>query len=322
MSELASMTKRSRELEAEINAEGGLSKASAILCTARIQELEADLLPRIAKLLTKSSQVDPITQQARYGPQTVSKIQTVAAEMQALVEPYRLRHAAAQAQEALELKAEQERMQVAAEAAAAVAAEAAAALAAAAAEAEEQRAASGAGLLCEQALQQEAEFIRQSRAAAKVELQAVVARLNGVRAAAANTIESLGTAFCQLSRPSQIFLHKLISNIVAHPNDEKLRRIRINHPAIVENVSQFQAGIDALLIVGFEAFLEAAADECRPLVAAVDPAGPYQLFHLSAAARSTVVLNMSEPSLEDGDTTQWLRWHDDLTAYQTVTNSA
>lgn len=319
MSELGILTKHAREHQEWLATATSDESKTVVLssaCRSRLGDIETNLLPRAAKLASKAKQVDAITQQPRFGPLTCNKISALFEELDALLAPYR---DLAEAQEAVEQV--QANAQVEAEAQA----QALAQVLAAQVQKQQKQALAEASppppppndLVEMQALQEEADLLRQNRAAAKVQLQELVVALNGVRLRnAANSIGSFGTAFRQLPRASQQFISKLLSNICAHPNDEKLRRIRLNHPVIVENVSQFEAGIDAFLTMGWEAYLEVVAEDSgKP--APVAFAGPYSLFQLCSISRHNVVLSLSEPPVDDGDkgTATWVRWFDDLSAF-------
>ena len=318
MSELTALTKRGGELQEWLAAASvSASSSSSRECQARLEELETDLLPRVGKLAVKSTQVDAVTQQPRFGPQTCSKICLLAEQLKALVVPVANLRDVTSAREGVEQEA-LARAQAEAQAQALAQALAQAQAEQAQAEATKHPPPPSDADEVEARLQEEADLLRQNRAAAKKELQELLHVLNGIRVRSANnSIESFVAAFRQLPKASQQFISKLLSNICAHPNDEKLRRIRLNHPVIVEHISQFVSGIDAFMTMGWEAYLEAAPENGGGKPAPVASAGPHSLFYLCSVSRHSVVLTLTEPPVDDGDngTATWVRWFDDLSAY-------
>ena len=47
-------------------------------------------------------------------------------------------------------------------------------------------------------------------------------------------------------------LEVMYAQILAHPEEEKFRRIRRNHPQFMEDIGQFDGGKEILIVSGFE----------------------------------------------------------------------
>jgi regulator of replication initiation timing len=62
---------------------------------------------------------------------------------------------------------------------------------------------------------------------------------------------------CQNEQPSTIksslqALHTMFSQIVSHPDNENYRRIRRNHPQFIQDIGQYQGGVELLICAGFQ----------------------------------------------------------------------
>ena len=295
-----------------------LSKALTVLqgrgpCPGAVDEA-LRIHERLGKLKLKASQPDPVSSRPRYGPETVAKMQRLTDEVEELL-PMLVRdfeefnkNEEAKARNTVfplqplaipvprfgEDEEAQRRQQE---------------------EIEELR------RQAEEKLSRDAEESRQKRVADRLELQRVVDGLNSV----VSTIDGFGGAFAQLPLKGshRAFLSNLLDRIVANPNDDKLRRLRLDHPAVVENLASFgKVSLDCLIHMGFTSMIEAAPDQAE---SAIDhrPVGLpdlyYALLRLSASSRSRVILVLEEPPVTDS--TRWIAWFDYLSALREISVS-
>lgn len=127
------------------------------------------------------------------------------------------------------------------------------------------------------------------------------------------------------------FLTPLMQNIVGHPDDEKLRLLRLQHPIVYQKFVCHLPALELLHAAGFAIRCDERGPPVEPLqthnvgdepvyVLGVHPeAGPLpananvsRLFQLAHEFDLTVVAFLKEPSVED--ITNWMTWFDALTA--------
>ena len=275
-----------------------------------------ELKERTSKLVNKMGALDPVTGLPRYGDQAKGKIVALAEEVSSLLSALEEDQVEAQRREDVEQAIFQAEAAAKAEAVVAVAALAdqSAAIPSDIAESDEERSErlGQEAAAAERALQlaREAEALRQQRTTDKKMLQLLVGGMTNTPRSTAGFEAVLPT----LTATARDFLCNLLSRILAAPNDVNLRRVRLDHPVVIERLKSSDESITALLEAGFSPHLETAPDRLGdPSVyrGADGPISTYErILHLSANTFSHVIFYMEEPSVDDS--ARWLEWYDRL----------
>ena len=164
------------------------------------------------------------------------------------------------------------------------------------------------------ALSVAAEQARMKRASDKTELREVLKTLNNSPKCATEFAQTIET----LSVGARQFLGDILTRILANPNDERLRRLRLSHPKVWATFTKYAPALSSLAQLGFEAYMEPNTDDGTEMASLSLSEGddlPRKLLQLSVSSRSNVIFAMAEPSVEE-DSTSWIRWFDKLTAYR------
>lgn len=307
MSELRQLEKALTGLQGRGPSQGAIDEALA-------------LHERLGKLLLKASQLDPVTSLPRYGPETVAKMQRLTDEAAGLLRDLEefAKQEEAKARDTVFLQPiaiipvqkeeppprlgedeeAQRRQQV-----------------------EEIEEELRRQKKMEEKLARDAEESRKKRVADRQELQRIVDGLNSV----GSSIDGFSGAFGQLplKGPPRAFLSNLLARIVANPNDDKLRRLRLDHPAVVENLaSSGKVSLDCLTHMGFMPIIEAAPDQTTSTIdhRSVGTDLYDALLRLSINSRSHVVLILEEPPITDS--ARWIAWFDYLSALREIAVSS
>jgi hypothetical protein len=160
----------------------------------------------------------------------------------------------------------------------------------------------------------EAEASRQLRNFSRIELDKLLLSINSSGIA---DDEELIRHFSKISSSGSRFIRSLLGRIVANPNDELLRRVRLGHPAVIEALLEDdETAITILVNLGWKLYLESS-----PPNSSVVPSSPHQkkipggllvekLLRLSTISKVVVVLFMEEPSTNDSSC--WIAWWDRL----------
>lgn len=157
----------------------------------------------------------------------------------------------------------------------------------------------------------QAEMSRQKRHADKLELQDI---LNQVNTLSPQTTDSFVSAYMKLEQESRNLVSKILSNVLSNPSDDKLRRIKFNHPVILANLTKITAGIEVIVSIGFKAHSEPEPDLETFSTSAqgqqIRDTLPLKILQLSNNTNSRVVFYLSEPSVDESII--WIEWFDYL----------
>ena len=195
------------------------------------------------------------------------------------------------------------------------------------------------------ALRAEAEAGRQQAAPTNITVSAVTVAASG------SSVLPVSVEYNHSQLQTTLkFLQSILVNICSHPDDVKLRRIRLQHPVVYALLSQIHGGVSLLTSCGFivkcersdeeaaereaQAVLSAAAGASSDVdgkssgdnVLGVDastgvlPADTQVLQLLVCAQQLDLPVNavLLEPSVED--TSKWVEWFDVLTALREACN--
>jgi hypothetical protein len=270
----------------------------------------ADVRMRLSKLLVKSGKLDPISHLPRFGAQAVEKIRGALAKSEKLHDiltnlscDAREKEERERERELLELQRRSKQEESCADSyAMETFPSSEMEMAKDLIKFEEER----------RNLSVVAEQVRRARASAKAELQEVLQTLNN----SPKGTSEFTTIVENLSVGARQFLGDMLSRILANPNDERLRRLRLSHPRVWAAFTKHAAALPALAQLGFEACVEANTDEGAEVASLSLSEGedlPRRLLQLSVSSRSNITFTMAEPSVEE-DSTSWIKWYDDLTA--------
>ena len=161
--------------------------------------------------------------------------------------------------------------------------------------------------------------------------------IGNLKTNAANTSESSTSSATLMTQLR--FMQSVMSNICSHPDNEKLRKIRVQHPIVYTKLVQPIGGLLLLSSCGFKIICEvedktddittvvkeaAASDGADEVVLGVHavagtlPADTSTSSLLNAAHTLSLPVNavLIEPNVED--TMKWVAWFDTLTAVRDV----
>lgn len=106
----------------------------------------------------------------------------------------------------------------------------------------------------------------------------------------------------------------IMDNILAHPDDISLRKLRLNHPNFQTRLGQFPAAVNCLIAVGFVASIQ--WKDSKP-IDDEDSVHNLQLEVRTEEDLGEVLLTMTEPNPEGaGGTTAWIEWFDGLSVFR------
>lgn len=307
---MASIPQLGRRLEAARTA------LSTVLSLSGAETLHKEILT-LSELFDAASrkidQIDPLTGAPRFGPATIERLVTLLALLSEVQIESADRLAVLQKEAEEQMKLKEQEAQLAAEALKATAASTMSI----------QISSSAAEFIPPEdpAVAERARQLRQRRAEEserrKLEWDQYKAILSGYITQlqeAACSPGALSKALETLSLGARRTILTIVENVIARPDEQRLRRLRPQHPQLLADVTSHCGGLQALLALGFMLKVDVWPDILRE-------APPAMQRELSVEALlqtpATLLLTMGEP---DPSTTAglraWTEWFDALKANQ------
>jgi hypothetical protein len=338
MTELSKVSKALLELRAYLD--DTAAPYELAICISNRDRLVNDLQPRGQKLLAKAQTIDPVTKEARYGQQHRTKIDTLVSDMNELTARYETILSEGQMNEMVIDTTKDsngdEKLQ-------------------------DSTSIQPDAVIFDlnstfqqtNRLQEERRTLMQEKDAAlssdldplkdeKVSLHTLLKSLNAVN----ETITPMAVPdrkqlfidkFAVLETNDPLakavvftFVSSIINNIVSHPEDENLRLLRLTHPTVFEEVVQFPHALEVFVAMGFSIIHKAPTSKSMEWSESIlkylgeaenQDKVECRLLALCHTLTYEPYLCMKEPSVDSGDTTQWITWFDSLSAIRDVCNA-
>jgi len=270
----------------------------------------AELRVRLTALISKGAVLDPVTQQRRYGASTLAKLesqQAVLATIEALMlQDFESARSEEILLESKSLLVSEPRVEIQAESNVFTNIS------------QESGDEDYADKVRQQQVEaeriaQEAEASRQLRNSSRLELDKLVVSINSCGIV---DDEEWIRHFSSISSSAGKFIRSLLGRVVACPNDELLRRIRLSHPAVIEALLEDdETAINMLVGLGWKLHFETSPPNSSLVTSPHQnkiPGGLLfeKLLRLSAISKVVLVLFMEEPSTNDSSS--WIAWWDRL----------
>ncbi len=325
MSDFSKACKRAEVVRGHLDAGYELKEDMSIADLKRIEKVVnedgsicKDLVAVSAKFMEKKDQVDPVTKAARFGPSMIAKIMDFSSNCVSLEEGVAL--VLEQVQIILQAKLDEEAVAAALEMEqqrelAIQEAAAAQLLAEAGAGARAKEAAEAGRALAEQQLvadkaaaareskRLEAEAQERARKGAIDALNAEIIRINSLPKGVISfksCLETIDSSSSSLN--ARKVLKDILSNITAKPDNEGLRKLRLNSSVLQEKLLSLKGGLEALVACGFKACLQKAEGEDGDLSAT-------SATSATSEGGYSILLIMTEPNPEK-DMMGWVEWFD------------
>jgi len=343
MSELSKLLSRKEELNTWcVQCE---SKVPAMtLIQTHLTEVQEQLIPKAQKLLGKTKEVDPVSGAPRYGVQHCQKIALLNETMGQLKDKLEKLLEMSSAQGGMDIEENETKNKTKSEPAADAIYFGATVFDTALGYKDSQRITEEEKTTMQRQLENERlNMAMDPLAGPKAALKKLLQDVNSVQGGAEEFCSIVSMSASSSPSPSATataaqvkeglkFLNPLLQNIVGHPDDEKLRLLRLQHPIVYQKLVCHLPALELLHSAGFAIRCDEkgpadllptpkAGEEAEAVyVLGVHPeAGPLptnghvsSLFRLAHELNLTVVAFLKEPSVEDIST--WVAWFDTLTA--------
>jgi len=334
MSELSKLLSRKEELN-KWCAECEAKVPSMALIQTHLTEVEEQLMPKAQKLLGKTKEVDPVTGAPRYGVHHCQKIALLNETMGQLKDQLEKLSEVSSAQGNMDVEDNDTKDKTKSEPAADAIYFGATVFDTALGYKDSQRITQEEKTTLQRKLEIERmNLAMDPLAGPKAALKKLLQDINGSTGGAeafCSIISSMAASASDSTAHVQEalkFLNPLLQNIVGHPDDEKLRFLRLQHPIVYQKFVCHMPALELLHSAGFTIRCDVPADLPQAPKAGDEPvymigvhsqAGPLPtnehvstLFRLAHELNLTVVAFLKEPSVEDVST--WMVWFDTLTA--------